>query len=687
MVKVLRKYSKPIMVVGGSLLMITFLVGGPVEHLLINPERRAVASVDGRTVRSGELALAEREFAALASFAPLAIEQTLGVKDSTHWFLLALEARQSGLVGGPSDASAMLFELTESLPRLMLLEQYRDERLVEFVLNQSPDTRKQLQDQADKLMPVLARNAQARGGLSDEEFNAALAKARGVARMLELYATAHRLSDRRGVLESKRTGETVLVDYALIDAAKLASEQPQPSEEDLKAHFEKYRDVNPGQGEMGFGYRLGSRVKLEWLEVNAQAIRDAAPPDPVQVHKHWLQNRQTYTGEFAAERSRVENDLRQEQLAKILAEIDRIVRGEVLRATGKLPSDGPFKSLPPAEQWAAARPKLESIAQQIVAGVKSATGVTIPTPAVTVKDSGWLDEEALRALPGIGISSLRVGTRSEPFARAALRVRELDPKTDLPVQVGVPASSPASDYSQNRYYFTVLAAREASPPDSLEEVRAKVAGDLRKLRAYEKLAASLEQYKKTVASAGDAPWQALKGLFGKPSPATPLAPDQTNEETGPVTVRLRQTVRDQDVDAMASFGRDNLGENFDRAVLEAAKGLDPLQNPSQYPAEGRVVAVALPGRLAVAVARIDKVTPLTIETLRTLSASLWTRAQQREIAPDALKAQEQIHAAFSPAALMARHAYKSLLPAAPGTPGTREEPASTAPAPTAPAKL
>lgn len=83
------------------------------------------------------------------------------------------------------------------------------------------------------------------------------------------------------------TGEKAKVKLAVLDASKFEELGYQPTEEELRQQFEKYKDVDPGQGEDGYGYRLPEEVQIEYIQVKADALADRQVVDVEDAHEYW----------------------------------------------------------------------------------------------------------------------------------------------------------------------------------------------------------------------------------------------------------------------------------------------------------------------------------------------------------------------------------------------------------------
>lgn len=621
MLKILRKYRAWFLAIGGTLLMISFLAPQAVEQLRGDPAKRVIATLGTEKVRAGELHEATLEYKALERFNEWFLKQTLNVENGDHWFLLTREAQRAGLIGEYGDGQSFIPMLvTELTPRMVEEKYYRQFQSLgpEFALQfarqmaaqelQDPERRRAAEQQVEEVLASGMHYGMGEARMTDVDFYRTLAKARGVLRLINTYAGAARISDRRAVVEAAQRADATYADVLVIPADRALDGIPEPTAEQLQANFEKFRDVQPGAGEFGIGYRLPDRIRLEWLELERAAFESVVTVDPVEVRKRQTKDRAADPAGFAEERTRIEAELKKEQVGELMAEANQIVKAQVSGQVRRLETDGDFRRLP--ADWASTRIPLESIAQKVVEGLMATRGVTIPLPKVVSK-ADWLSAEQVAQLPGIGAAGVNLGPRLMPLAEAVMDVKELGGKgAGLGLQVLVTQiERDVQDAAQNRYYFTVLDARKASPPESLDEVREQVVRGTRTIMAYEKLSAEAEKYKTLAATDG---LEALAKLFEGETPAAAPGQDPPPAPT-PLTVRRAVGVsRDQISPSDELLDR----PAFREPVREIGSRLDPLRPADEVAVAERVVVVALPQHTSLAVAVVIGRKPLTQETYR-----------------------------------------------------------------------
>jgi len=245
MFKFLRKYNKLILAVGGVLLMITFLIPQAITQLSRRAgERKATiarvgnnekVSIDDWSKVQAEVKFMEDLGVGIRGLGP--------IQKPAHWYLLVREAEQAGLIGAPS-----------------------------------------LSDEEMQMIRMRTRTG-------DPEFvRQAIARYEGVNMMINLFENSAVFSDRRMKTFAERMMHMVSAETVVIEADK-DKVQIEPTQEEMQKQLDLYADKLPGEGEMGFGYKLPNRVKLEWLTVSADSVRNMMRNSPefngVAQRVHW----------------------------------------------------------------------------------------------------------------------------------------------------------------------------------------------------------------------------------------------------------------------------------------------------------------------------------------------------------------------------------------------------------------
>ena len=609
MLKFLRKYNKWILVVGGSLLMVAFLAPQAIQQM---PRLRdpVVAEYNGKSVKASKLERADAELRAVNALGGVGslTDLMLGMSAPSgerykEWYMLTREAEDAGFVGSDLDGAGYYDEIAQQLAILQVRELARQNNIPESI--------------AAQLVPQYAEgwlnrivgseNGAASAGRfrTLDDLHKAVAKLRGVLRMQTAYNAMGRLSSSRATRSGVDIFNGAKVDYVVIPSERFTDAVPEPTEEAIQAHFEKYKDSIPSETEYGIGYRQPMRVKLEWLAIEREPIENAITIDAVEASKYHQLNKDKFPGSFSESRASIEAELKRQKAQQIISQAENAVRSEMLRATRTLERRDGYVDLP--ANWAEERPSLESIAQRVVDQIKEANdGLTIPLPSITVRNSKWLDQQEVYSLPGFGGANLRVGSIEAPAVIAVFSVKELNPNPNVPVQVGLLASEfPLVGNDGTRYFFRVLDARKESAPETLDEVRDEVVADMKRIEAYDRVVGELGGYTEVAINAG------LEEVVESVNAGLPAESDATVGET-PERVSIREgvTLISRVGQATPPVFRD---ENVLDAAFAVAKPLDPTKRIEDIALPERTFAVPAPKSLAVVVGRISGLEPLTRE--------------------------------------------------------------------------
>jgi hypothetical protein len=394
MFKFLRKYNKWILAVGGTLLLIVFLIPQAIQGL---SQRAAVSGASRATVGDGEevsvrewlqvqeeIQFLDRVGAGLPGLGLLELPE--------HWYLLVREADQAGLVGGPSTvpiAPEDLAALSGSLGK----------------------------------RPAFIVGTQA--------------KLSGVGRLLGLYQTAGKFSDRRLRTSAQRLFHAVRAQLVVIEASDADSDL-EPTEAELEAQLAEFADVVPGEGEMGFGYRLPDRVKIEWLEVSADAVRAMLEASDalsgVELRRHWRLNESRPEYPAVEPGAEVPDVVREGLLSQLTAErLDDLARAagrQLQNRRRSLSQDGGWLILP--DDWAGQRMSFTDLAAWMQA--ESA----VESPAYQAIGDRWLALDEVADLEGVGVATTdKLGPRPLGLADILPGLKEFQASTAIVTQAGV----------------------------------------------------------------------------------------------------------------------------------------------------------------------------------------------------------------------------------------------------------
>lgn len=614
MLKFLRKYQLILLAVGGSLLMVVFLLQPVLKSLTPDPNKRAVAKIGETKITMGEQVRANVELDVLQRFLP-ELFTLIGLDrehKTAHWLMLKHEAERLGVMGVKQDGEDWIPELAYGLTVTQVqLDRQRGKQYTADEINQMIETvTNALQQRRLSMM---------RGNrfLNEDSFDQIMSEARGVMRLRRLYDSAPRLSEQHAVRAMDQMTTRVLTDQLVLGPELLLADVPEPTEAELAEQLEQYKDTHPGDttaNEYGFGYLLPARIKLEWLVLDPKKIADSVTPDPVLVRRRWQE--QADGTPFDEARADLENQIKQETVTQIMSEADELIRGEILAAQRGLEKEGIYRKLP--ADWTP--PSYERIAQDLVEAIKDRHGIRIPLPTIVRRTDHWLTPVEIRQLPGVGGASFRAGNKRVSTASLPSMVRNIGDDTKIPVQIGLPITNPvAADGQGAKYYITVLDARGESPPDSVDDIRDRLVRDVKSLSAFRTLSGKLDEYRRIAVEGG---LIAVTDLFRKDEQDSPVRVRENifvlKDSLTPATFKSFQDPRAND-------------KAFRDAVFAAADGVDPRAEPDSLPPDRATVAVALPASRAVALARVRAVVPPTIEDFRRFEPGLVAEETRRLI--------------------------------------------------------
>ena len=545
--------------------------------------------------------------------------------------------------------------------------------------------------------------------MSGEQFGAALARLQGVTRLLNNYTSAERISDKQTIEIAKKLADSALVDAVFISGRDLADKSLVPTPQELQTFFEKFKSFKPGEGEFGIGYKLPPRVMVEWITIDRPAIEaaiDIALPDAI---KYYKQNTERFPGDFDSQRSAVEAELRKAKADSVVSTIESVIRADVALAIRPLEKKGDYRILP--ADWDQKKTDFLKIADAIPAAVQEAEGITISRPPVYIRSNSWLDEQRLRALPGIGTAQVRIGQTRGTFAQFVLSVRELAGDSILNLQVGIPnITSPAVDEKGSEYFFTVLAAAPSEVANEYTQVldQDRLLSNWRAMQRYEQLVKKMPDYLELAQNEGLDVLAASFGTIDDDKTNTDATPDEDADADEGAASQESDSGKAQEGETSAGADTDDASQADDEsadaedgsetqedttketpkkepvarvtvihnasvfenrtnglmrvesnpdvidAVRRKASKIDPLTPLEDIPLADRMVSVAVPARLGVLIAQINGVQPLTREQLPRYADSALAYRQSQTIDRRGLPYAYQFEA------LRARHGFESL---------------------------
>jgi hypothetical protein len=283
----------------------------------------------------------------------------------------------------------------------------------------------------------------------------------------------------------------------------------------------------------------------------------------------------------------------------------------------------------------------------------------IDAPSVQTSGEGWIQIEDIAAIPGIGAaSSKRVGASDVKVQQLAGALKEFGGSPTLPTQRGVAFPTLAEPTSRDLFVVRVTDAQPARAATTVDEVRADLEADLKRVAVYDILATRVDALKQLAATEGLGAVGVAYGAVAQPFQGL----SEVNPQFLQFGMRMGMPI--------PGLGND---ETAMSALVKAAMALPSDKPVADVPALDRTVVVALPDRLSVMVAQLRGVDRMDRAEYERLAAG----GRLRGIAmQDEVKDMQEL---FSYAALKRRHNFTTMAEvvaepavADPGTLGTTE---------------
>ena len=598
MLKFFRKYNKWILGVGGSLLMIVFLIQPVLDMFRADPMEVAIGTFDGGELTRRDLMSAESDLNVLREFSLMLdpdFDPEAGNNSSSNdplrWALILKDAERLGL-------SASLYEVDQ-----LKLEMGRSDADVEMIASRINATPGYVAS-GDPPMADRAAVQGAAGGAGASVrqragFDVPPDRAVGghLPGLVFSYGSS-RMS--RPLVEHflQDQGAEVMGRAVMISAERLLDEVPAPSDAEVQAQFDEYKDDLPGRGEpYGFGYRVPDRIKLEYLSISMDQARQAVKVTEADALAHYREYPERFTsaGETAprsyeAARDDVIRDLTDQLAFELVEKMAKSAFGALYEDTRGMAKEDDYRVVGDTEL---------TPMRQIADRLEEEYGFR---PDIRNAGGAWVAADAFTTLPGIGQSRLSDNINVD-FAQFVQSTKELEPESDnslLPrrLQVGI-VTTPMISMEGSRHVFRLTAAEPSREPESLDEVRDKVTSDAHLLAAYKKLLTESDDWLKQAVDGGlDAVAEAADTSV-IPLPPTPRRVPLPN---GLLVLPPLPSIGQSDAFIEAYFGTANAARD--------AGGVD------QAPADVTTGVVGVDGRLSLAVYQVDSYQPMTREMFK-----------------------------------------------------------------------
>jgi hypothetical protein len=608
MLRVLRKYNRTLLAVFGSGIMIVFLLGNAdVVGFFSNlgGESTWVAKfADGREISRDDMALVQQELQVIdkLKLPPFNLPNLPIVGDITRnadlFIQLAHEARAAGMIGGPGS------------------------------LRMSPDE-----------VLTLSINL----GSNPVAVRYALADYEGIARYLQRVIRAGMLSTNRLVREGRRQMETTDALLAVIPA-EADPDADAPDDASMQAQFEAWKDVDPGEGDHGFGYRLPDRVTAQWLSIPRSAVeagvRRGVESDDTTLRMFWRRNEGRFPtiGDSTDIPILVTDAFVREETDRRLRDLDRTASDLFRNPRRGFESIDGVISLP--EDWSDRQLSMDDLRTALIEDFDledAAVGAVADSGEALVSVEVLSRDDAFRFA-----GTDRFGPTPGPVVRSRWLLADLLASLHefgggaVPLQAGVGLPVLASS-NGDRIFVRVNSAEANRAPHNLDEVREAVDTDLRRLARYNELLGQSGAIEALARSGG-----------------LDAVADMWNVElVGPTSMQRNFTPGLPRPPIVPGLGRD---QSVVDALVDASVrlGARPL---SELPEADRIVLIPSDKYMAIVVGRLDRRVPVSDAVWASLlnSGQIVAMSAMNDFGgPDMPVLVE----AFSSDALAARHGYE-----------------------------
>ncbi|MFQ5412566.1 MAG: hypothetical protein ACE5EC_09710, partial [Phycisphaerae bacterium] len=353
-----------------------------------------------------------------------------------------------------------------------------------------------------------------------------------------------------------QTQDQVKIKYAALDAARFVDQTEVIPEEEMRAHFEKYKDVLPEESETGFGYRYPRRVTIQYVTALVSEAERSVKVSLDEIKAHWKgeddlgnRNRDKYEKTvyvddpaapttapssqpaeppkqipqqvkmmFSEAKPQIEKELRHKKGIKIARAAMNALARELAKPWNAVPTDKESGYKPIPSEEVKASDFMEKASDRIEAEYGIRLNYDAPEP---------FSKDALAANPLLG-KGKTPGTDAVEIADYAFHVKgfyepddasdstlrlQLYQTPDTPLVVQGKFSRPEFDPMANRWFvkpaepetfilFRVIDARASAPPSSLENVRAGVEQDIHLMHAFSAMETAVQEFYAVAARLG-----------------------------------------------------------------------------------------------------------------------------------------------------------------------------------------
>ncbi|WP_432797502.1 hypothetical protein [Poriferisphaera sp. WC338] len=631
MFKFFRKYNKYILAIGGSILMVSFLIGTQLQSCVSGGGNYPIGKLaDGTEVlitdrnhAANQLYVLENQFPILGLMSESLLQQGEDQDRALVWYLIQEDAKRLGISASEAEAVEVLGAIgadedvirqagnrvgsraavIDAVKSWIIAEAYS-----EVVLGKSHTS---LFERMAIFQQIVEQYMQM-PGISRELLVAYAGAVSSDPYRVSKPLIAHYLQD-----ENARVGGKAF----LVPSKLYLDDVSEPSDAALAELFEKYKNDLPGQGKpFGFGYKIPDRVKLEYVEIPLESAMKQVKVSEADAYAFYQKNPDAFkvTEEQAKEDPKLkvgETRLYAEVRSDILEGLKFQKANELCHQIAKnmqAAMNKPLSALPREKSYVVFNDQFEQKPLREAADeMKAQFGVTLQV--YNFRDR-WTNVDQLQTLPGIGMSFVagRQGASFPLYVTSSKTLNadfEKNPLSTMYLQVGT-TSAPMQGYSGSMYVFRLTAAEAAHAPAGPGAVREQLVKDAREEAAYKKLIADKDK------------WITLAKQNGLDAAAKEADVSVTDLGLVP-RVMFRQGIDASNVPMVPGFGE---SEPLIEALYAVAKTTGKSGDLSEMAAADRTGEAPVQQKRGLAVFRVDEFTLMTETEYAVDAASYWKNA-------------------------------------------------------------
>ncbi|HUV40245.1 MAG TPA: hypothetical protein VMW23_00460 [Sedimentisphaerales bacterium] len=444
------------------------------------------------------------------------------------------------------------------------------------------------------ITPIISRT-----GADEQKILSTFGKALAVLEYARAMCSAEDYTDLEIRHKASWENETLEVEFMRIESAKFSDSQQQPSEEQILEHFNKYRDISPGdvseENPYGFGYKLADAASFEYMAIKLDDVSSiVTAPTHEEMEEYYEKNRAQFTQEIPADpndpNSLTTTETR--SYAEVADSISQLLKtnridakADAILQEAKTISEAQWQP-GDTEQVGDNRP---AVNYEVIAGQ---VGGKYPIKVYSGR-TGLLSADDIRADNRLAMLYMRGYGQNNPVSltRVLFGVEEIDAGElgafDVPrpkmyetigpvkdaagrimavvrvVQAEKARAAEAIDTTLSKETITL----DDAPAEAAENysVKEKVTEDLKKLAAMQTVKANAEQFVRVVTEKG---WEKAIEQFNELHTSQTDSTDKTASESEPFRLQTFPSVRRVSKDTLDTVAAQTSGDPMAQYMLK-----------------------------------------------------------------------------------------------------------------------